>query len=284
MKKTIPKMCAKPKKAEKKLTPSQIDFNEEIILAKRIVSGEAELKDHPSYKSYKSTINSENRWLGFSTLVVGCGSVPISMLLLREAAYKVDGLDSSKRAVLLARQIVGERGYVHYAKAEEFDRYDSYSNILVTLEAGDSQKKKQAILNNIHKQIDRSTTVIVRSSNTDDFINVHIDEGAWEVCESFDIFDGLSRSYVLYKNEAPSKKKRNAIYKKLLKIVCDDPRVDEGMCFYLWQRPFDIDIDLLPELDQYRPLDCCESYWAPCTYEGWETRIEWIVQAIKDTE
>ena len=91
-----------------------------------------------------------------------------------------------------------------------------------------------------------------------------------------------------------TKKQRHTFYKRLLKRVCNDPRVVRGICNYL---PEYSSIDDFPELSKHKPAKGFGSwqqdgdkpfyhgcYFAPCTYKGWETRIKWIVQAINDTK
>lgn len=86
---------------------------------------------------------------------------------------------------------------------------------------------------------------------------------------------------------------RLLVYKALLKAVCKDPRVDNGMCYYLcflldgskkmpsmwkWMGGCDKMV-LLDELKRKQP-DYKPIYWAPRTKKGWETRIRWIEQSI----
>lgn len=194
---SIPKMNAKPKK--KALTPSQIDFNEELKFAKRFVKGEVEIEDYPYYKSYLKTIKKEKVWLKDEMLVVGVGPFPITMLLLGEG---MDGIDQSAKALRLARPVLCRLSNdfaLGKCKAEKFPHYRDYESILLTLEAGTTQKKKQDILNNIHSQLNEGTVVIVRSSNTPDFIDVNIDKDKWNVLKVLNVFDGLSKSYVIKK-------------------------------------------------------------------------------------
>lgn len=194
---SIPKMNAKPKK--KALTPSQIDFNEEVAFAKRFVKGEVEIEDYPYYKSYLKTVKKEKAWLKGDVLVVGVGPLPITMLLLGEGT---EGIDQSAKALRLARPVLNRlRNYFALGKykAEKYYFYRDFDSILLTLEAGTTQKKKQDILNNIHSQLNEGTVVIVRSSNTPDFINVNIDKDKWTVLKVLNVFDGLSKSYVIEK-------------------------------------------------------------------------------------
>lgn len=94
-----------------------------------------------------------------------------------------------------------------------------------------------------------------------------------------------------------TKKQRLLVYKTLLKDVCEDPAVNRGICDYLlylldrskkmpkkWHLLLGVNkMQILPELNKYRPLSG-DLYWAPRTVEGWETRIGWIKQAIKDVK
>lgn len=91
-------------------------------------------------------------------------------------------------------------------------------------------------------------------------------------------------------------RQRLLVYKTLLKVVCKDPAVDNGMCAYL---SFLLDKDKrLPK--GWKWLGGCDKmktlvelkakksrstlYWAPLTSEGWETRIRWIEKAISEVE
>lgn len=88
---------------------------------------------------------------------------------------------------------------------------------------------------------------------------------------------------------------RLLVYEKLLKDVCADPKVDYGMCYYLfnlldrckkmpkkWSKLLGTEkMRCLPELNKYKSSSL---YWAPRTAEGWETRIGWIEQAIIDVK
>ncbi len=92
-----------------------------------------------------------------------------------------------------------------------------------------------------------------------------------------------------------TRKQRLLVYETLLKVVCEDPSVDKGMCIYLtslldgsknmpkgWTSMFGNEkMKLLPELNKY---DNEHMFWAPLTGKGWETRIGWIEQAIIDVK
>lgn len=92
-----------------------------------------------------------------------------------------------------------------------------------------------------------------------------------------------------------TREQRHLVYKTLLKVVCKDPSILHGMCWYLfdllnnnktlpdWWRysTGSTRMKYLPELNKYKSS---KIYWAPLTAEGWETRIGWIEQAIKDTK
>ena len=90
-------------------------------------------------------------------------------------------------------------------------------------------------------------------------------------------------------------KQRLLVYEELLKVVCEDPAVKFGMCYYLmrlldgsrrmpyaWKSLLGCEkMDYLPELNQH---DTFTLYWAPRTAKGWKTRIGWIEQAIIDVK
>lgn len=90
---------------------------------------------------------------------------------------------------------------------------------------------------------------------------------------------------------------RLLVYKTLLKVVCEDPRVNDGMCFYLtclldrskkmpygWRFMLGTSkMECLPELNKNKKHYYWQ-YWAPLTSKGWERRIRWIEQAIVDVK
>lgn len=81
-------------------------------------------------------------------------------------------------------------------------------------------------------------------------------------------------------------------YKKLLKAVCDDPKTDKGLCYYITEE-LDICAYLdhefamaLPELWAKRPekrYECYE-YWFPRTPAGWRKRIKILEEVIEKLE
>lgn len=91
---------------------------------------------------------------------------------------------------------------------------------------------------------------------------------------------------------------RLKFYKKLLEVVCEDPSVKHGYCFYLskaYRMTFSgtglfeslciSGMENLPELTQYRPFFKHDGeYWFPCTAKGWEKRISILEEIIKDME
>lgn len=89
------------------------------------------------------------------------------------------------------------------------------------------------------------------------------------------------------------KKERLNFYKRLLKVVCEDPSVDVGFCHYIFEmtskskKPIDYD-DIekkLPELWAKKPIRGWNSlYWFSCTYNGWEKRIALLEEVIHEME
>lgn len=97
-------------------------------------------------------------------------------------------------------------------------------------------------------------------------------------------------------------KQRLLVYEKLLKVVCKDPSVDDGICFYLvflldgdrrmpvlWRSLGGVQkIKLLTELYNKKTTECfwCNNFgfWAPLTSKGWETRIRWIEKSIVEVK
>jgi hypothetical protein len=90
-----------------------------------------------------------------------------------------------------------------------------------------------------------------------------------------------------------NKRERHKLYKQLLKIVCADPEVRQGICYYLANlTTLGIMLcyrmeELLPELYEKAPKKWKKnffSYWFPTTYEGWKKRIAIIEQCIEKTK
>lgn len=120
---------------------------------------------------------------------------------------EVTCIDRDPEAVVLANSILSYitdfdgTKYAIIAEAVSFQCYDEYNTIILTLEAGTSLLEKLEILQVIHNGIMPETTVIVRSSKTDMFCNAEsaIDTKRWVIHDRFDIFDGLSESFILFK-------------------------------------------------------------------------------------
>lgn len=95
----------------------------------------------------------------------------------------------------------------------------------------------------------------------------------------------------MYISNFYTKKERNKIYKRLLKVVCNDPNINTGMCCYLRHETFYVFIRDLPELyrhgfdkqGNYTERYYKTGYFAPRTTKGWELRIKWIQEAIEET-
>ena len=95
-----------------------------------------------------------------------------------------------------------------------------------------------------------------------------------------------------------TKEQRHLVYKELLKVVCKDPSVNYGMCaFLMFILDYDkrmprnwgfllgsLKMEFLPELNKHACRYRGTPFWAPLTKHGWEIRIAWIEQAIKDTK
>lgn len=94
---------------------------------------------------------------------------------------------------------------------------------------------------------------------------------------------------------------RLSFYKELLRVVCKDPDVSHGYCYYmvfkmkLWYRrhptinyiyahtPYQFK-QYFPELYAYKPVNLIREYWFPCTAEGWQHRINILVKIIHKLE
>lgn len=96
-----------------------------------------------------------------------------------------------------------------------------------------------------------------------------------------------------------TRQQRKTFYKNLLKIVCADPRVGHGFCWFIehaakasgkeiqdlyGEHIFDCDFIQfeLPELFRIKPKDKQPyDYWFPLTKEGWERRINKLHNIIQ---
>lgn len=90
---------------------------------------------------------------------------------------------------------------------------------------------------------------------------------------------------------------RLKFYKRLLEVVCKDPRIECGYCHFI-ERVYHIEfggddteifwcghIGNLPELLHYRPLYKFNSeFWFPRTAKGWEKRIAILEKVIFNME
>lgn len=83
---------------------------------------------------------------------------------------------------------------------------------------------------------------------------------------------------------------RLEFYKKLLDVVCKDPSVDDGYCHFIDKIVEDDSFYVIqmlkiyaPELAAYMPEDF-HVYWFPCTKEGWQKRINILVEIINKME
>lgn len=193
---TIPKMSAK-----KKVDLNKQDYDLELKFAKKYLVGDVELTDFKYLDSYVDTIWKEKKYFNPNKgLVIGCGPLPLSMIL---SGPNVHGIDSSLKACKIAHRVVAihhECSTIIYPmRAEDFCGYSKYNSILLTLEAGTTTRKKKQILKHIHSHMNDNAKLIVRSSNTPGYTNVDkaIDKELFDVVDVLDIFDGLSKSYIL---------------------------------------------------------------------------------------
>lgn len=186
-----------PKMSAKKLpTPAEIDYQEEMQFAQRVLDG-TPLSQYKYYKDYLSTINAERAWADEGAgLVIGSGPMPLSQIL---GDYML-GIDISLEAVEMANRVIKAisfEGKVLNIAAEEYIGYEDFDRILLTLEAGVTVKRKKKILDVIHSQMNRDAILIVRSSLTKQFVNSEKLFENFDVINSIDIFCGLSKSFIL---------------------------------------------------------------------------------------
>lgn len=202
----IAKMSAKKKKAEKDLYAQSI--LEEALFAVKVLYGAAKIKDFPHYKSYVKTVKAESKYVRGIVLLVGCGPLPLTAICLdnlnKSDIHRIRMMDKDWQSVEIANNVCPIRGKIHnvYVRdATSPDVYGGYNTIILTLEAGNSLKNKRDIINNIHSQMNSDSTLIVRSSNTSDYVNTSkvISSGMFNIVDKISVFDGLSTSYILQK-------------------------------------------------------------------------------------
>jgi hypothetical protein len=94
------------------------------------------------------------------------------------------------------------------------------------------------------------------------------------------------------------RERKNDFYKRLLKVVCEDPRINLGLCWFMTRVKghslpqsfypyFDKSLKKhLPELHSMIPKDSdfVGIYWFKLSQKGWKKRIEIIEECIKLTE
>lgn len=212
MKKITPKMPAK----KKTIVNANKGFDEELKFALKFIEDDNTIiEEAPYYHSYFHTVKKEVGYMKEDgvTLVIGTGPVPLTLILLQESYTNygvklngVYGIDSSRKAVALGQYIVEglfegrEDGPSIYEQPGEEASIVWYDNILVTLEAGSSSASKNKLLKHLAEKADSDAVIIVRSSNTDDFVNCkRMIKKLFTIVDRVDIFDGLSTSFILKK-------------------------------------------------------------------------------------
>jgi hypothetical protein len=92
----------------------------------------------------------------------------------------------------------------------------------------------------------------------------------------------------IVRSEIKVLKYRLGIYKKSLKLACDDPALDTGLCHYICKAAgigSFIMLNEFPELYQYCPRILHHpNYWFPPTQTGWKKRLHILERAIYKTE
>lgn len=91
-----------------------------------------------------------------------------------------------------------------------------------------------------------------------------------------------------------TKRERLRFYKRLLKVVCEDPSVGRGLCYYIYQITFKSGNPricsemkyIFPELYAKKPkkVKYYTEYWFSLTYKGWEKRIALLEEVIHEME
>ena len=85
-----------------------------------------------------------------------------------------------------------------------------------------------------------------------------------------------------------TKRERLKFYKRLLKVVCEDPDVSCGFCHYIFDMSSMYYDDMeknFPELWAKKPIRQWNAvYWFSCTYRGWKKRIALLEEVIHEME
>jgi len=188
----------------KEVITAEEDSIYEKKFALKLLNNKKEISDFEFYDDYKKSIKDESEYLSEPLLFVGGGAIPISPILISEHNINnITIMDIDEEAKIIGEKIIKKLKLNFDFIIDDAIKYNNYSKfncIFIALEAGITINQKKEIFNNINKQISSKETVIVRSSKTDDFIDVsNIIYNYFKIIDEIDIFNGLSKSYICKK-------------------------------------------------------------------------------------
>ena len=184
------------------------DYENELIFIKKLINGEVNINEFEHYDDYYNTLSKEKGAIKGNTLFIGSGPFPISPIILNSFNINVDGMDYSEEAVKISKNaldILNLSSYINifHADATTYDGYSKYDTIIVALEAGHTLDLKKSILDNIDNQISEDSNILIRSSNTDIFVNVSdYIKSKFDIVQEIEIFGGLSSTFVVKKKNS----------------------------------------------------------------------------------
>ncbi len=192
------------------------DYNTEKDFAQKFLSDQVKLQDFPYFEDYRKTIAKEASLIKGKSLFIGGGPMPISAILLaQEHKSEVDVMEIFPEAIQIGQAVAGKLGlnnmkFIH-SDAASFKGYNGYQTIVLALEAGDTDERKQVIFENLKTQINPQTIILIRGSNMTNengqmFVNVegYVDR-YFQVVAKVPVFSNLSTTYLLHCQSCPVK-------------------------------------------------------------------------------
>ncbi len=171
------KTLSKAKIAKLQNICSKAEYEMEVYWAKRIISGEYELKDFPYYQNYVELTRVE--WAALKSchdhahhnvLFVGSGPLPMTAIILATLHNtSVTLVDSDLEAVRLSKKVIntlglGQQIKIMHGDAAGFKKYHNFNTIFIAALVGDSAKGKIEIFDSIKENLADHTHIITRSS------------------------------------------------------------------------------------------------------------------------
>jgi len=180
------------------------DYNDELGFAKKFIGGkDIKIEEYIYYSDYYTTLKNESKFLKSKCLFIGSGPLPLSIIILNRLGIQTDGLDYSQEAIRLGSGVLKKLGVnskLYLGDATNFNMYNSYNSIILSLEAGTNIDIKKRIFDKIYSSVDDEITILVRSSNTSLFLNLeNLIKDKFNIIDSIPIYSGLSKSIVIKK-------------------------------------------------------------------------------------